>query len=222
MVYHCRALAGKIIPEVAVFFDLNAEKLQGSEGLKSKKDAQKRFKVLMHQNKSKICLGAYLSALLDDLVDVDPSTQPPPSSDREVRRGGDWHQEDQRPASIRPPFSRGQQHKEQWPSLTSKKPLKQRQTPITKGIQTQHNLGDREEVNEAEAADVWGTIDFETCAPGLENFRQCSCIMAQEPDFCLNLTDGDVTHTPTPAELQKGYTQADAVSTLTALEILAK
>ena len=54
MVYHCRALAGKIIPEVAVFFDLNAEKLQGSEGLKSKKDAQKRFKVLMHQNKSKM------------------------------------------------------------------------------------------------------------------------------------------------------------------------
>ena len=54
MVYHYRALAGKIIPEVAVFFDLNAEKLQGSERLKSKKDAQKRFKVLMHQNKSKM------------------------------------------------------------------------------------------------------------------------------------------------------------------------
>ena len=97
--------------------------------------------------------------------------------------------------------------------------MKQRQTPIPKGIQTQHNLGDREEVNEAEAADVWGTIDLETCAPGLETFR---CIMAQEPDFCLNLTDGDVTHTPTPAELQKEYTQAEAVSTLTTLKILAK
>ena len=46
--------------------------------------------------------------------------------------------------------------------------------------------------------------------------------MAQEPDFCLNLTDGDFSHTPTPAELRKGYTQADAISKLTALELLAK
>ena len=54
MVYHYRALAGKVIPEVDEFFALNAKKLQGSEGPKSKKDAQKMLKVLLHKNKSKM------------------------------------------------------------------------------------------------------------------------------------------------------------------------
>lgn len=54
MVYHYRALAGKVIPGVDEFFALNAKKLQGSEGPKSKKDAQKMLKVLLHKNKSKM------------------------------------------------------------------------------------------------------------------------------------------------------------------------
>ena len=32
--------------------------------------------------------------------------------------------------------------------------------------------------------------------------------MAQSPDFCLNMTDGDATHVPTPTQINNGFGSA--------------
>ncbi|KAF6226900.1 hypothetical protein HO133_008341 [Letharia lupina] len=80
MADHYRGLANQVIPEIAEYVALNAANWQGGDNKnKYKSKAKGKLRVLLERNKSKICLGAYLGVLLNEMLDPDPLAEAPSS-----------------------------------------------------------------------------------------------------------------------------------------------